>query len=194
MIEPIWIAVFIVLILLTIWVWPKAMSVETRKAEDLLTSALLRKQTGNYSEAERLIEEAVKVLQSERKPDFARYSSCLTHLAECYSKQGKFAEARETYDKLVTAWTEAIGKDDPDIFLDIDYLASTADFGSGTTDVADCYATIIESKKQVFGASHPDIANSLLIYSRLLLKLGRRQESEQIEAEANAMRQSRTQA
>jgi len=193
MIEPIWIAVFVVLALLTFWVWPKAMSLETRKVEDLLTNALLRKQTGNYPEAVRLLEDAVKLQDHEKKPDFGRQTSCLVHLADCYAKQGKYAESRQTYEKLTSIWTAATSKDDPDVFLEIDYLASTADFGSGTNDITDCYAGIIDAKKQAFGANHPDIANSLLIYSRLLMKLGRRQEAEQIEADANAMKQSKTQ-
>jgi tetratricopeptide (TPR) repeat protein len=195
MIEPIWIAVFVVLLLLTIWLWPRVMSAETRTAEDLLTNALLRKQTSNYPEAERLLVDAVKVLDAEKTPDFARQTSCLTHLADCYAKQGKFAESRETYEKLTNTWMAAIKKDDPDVFIDIDYLASTADFGSGTNDIADCYVVIIDAKKQLFGANHPDIATSLMIYSRLLTKLGRRQEAQQIEADADAMKpQPKTQS
>lgn len=184
MLDPIWLAVLGVLILITAVVAPKALKCEGGKADELLTNGLLKKQAGDFSEAEYLLKRALATFESEKKPDFAKRCTCLVHLANCYEKSGSYTEARQLYEKLCSLWLSVISKDDPDVFLDIDYLASTADFGSGTNEIADCYGAIVEAKKQVFGPKHPDVANSLLIHSRLLARLGRKDEAEKLELEA----------
>jgi hypothetical protein len=92
---------------------------------------------------------------------------------------------------LIELWTAAISKDNPEVYLDIDFLASTANFGAGTPDVTDCYAKIIEAKKRVFGQNHPDVGNSLKIYALLLRRLGREAEAQQAERDAEVLLSSR---
>ena len=184
MLDPIWLGVLVVLIGITLVVAPKALKFENGRPDELLTSGLLKKQAGDFSEAQYLLKRALDAFENEKKPEFSKLCSCIVHLAECYEKSAHYAEARQLYEKLCSLWLSAISKDNPDVFLDIDYLAATADFGSGSNEIADCYGAIVEAKKQVFGPKHPDVANSLLIQSRLLARLGRKAEAEKLELEA----------
>lgn len=185
--EPLYLIVFVILLLITAVVAPKALKGKSSEADSLLTTALLKKQSGSLSEAEYYLQRALTEFESERTPDFGKMCSCIVELAECQAKSEKYAESRQLYAKLIDWWTKAISKDNPEVYLDIDYLASTANFGAGTADMTDCYAKIIEAKKRVFGQNHPDVGNSLRIYALLLKRLGREADAKQAEHDAEAL-------
>ncbi len=177
--EPLYLVIFVILLLITAVVAPKALKGKSSEADSLFTTALLKKQSGSLSEAEYYLQRALTEFESERTPDFGKMCTCIVELAECQGRSEKYAESRQLYTKLIDLWMGAISKDNPEVYLDIDYLASTANFGAGTADVTDCYAKIIEAKKRVFGQSHPDVGNSLRIYASLLKRLGRGADAEQ---------------
>lgn len=185
--EPLYLVFFVILLLLAAVLVPKALRGKSSEADSLFTTALLKKQSGSLSEAEYYLQRALTEFDSEKTPDFGKMCTCIVELAECQAKSGNYAESRQLYARLNQLWTAAVSKDNPEIFLDIDYLASTANFGAGTNDVADCYAKIIETKKRVFGPTHPDVGNSLRIYSLLLKRLGREADARQAELEAESL-------
>lgn len=187
MMEPLYLVFFVILLLIAAVLVPKALKGKSSEADNLFTTALLKKQSGSLSEAEYYLQRALTEFESERTPDFGKMCACIVELAECHAKSGKYAESRQLYARLVELWTAAVSKDNPEVFLDIDYLASTANFGAGTNDITDCYAKIVEAKKRVFGQNHPDVGNSLRIYSLLLKRLGREADAEQAELEAKAL-------
>jgi hypothetical protein len=57
------------------------------KADDLLQKGHLERQKGNYVEQEYLLQKALDLLGPNG--DFTKRSSCLVHLVDCLSKQGK---------------------------------------------------------------------------------------------------------
>jgi len=185
--DPLYLVFFVILLLITAVLVPKVLRGKSSEADNLFTTALLKKQSGSLSEAEYYLQRALTEFESERTPDFGKMCTCVVELAECQSRSEKYAESRQLYAKLIELWTAAISKDNPEMYLDIDYLASTANFGAGTADVTDCYAKIIEAKKRVFGHNHPDVANSLKIYALLLKRLGREEEANQAQTEAEAL-------
>ncbi|CAN5589631.1 hypothetical protein BH10CYA1_BH10CYA1_10130 [soil metagenome] len=191
MIEPLYLVFFVILLLITAVVAPKALKGKPSQADSLFTTALLKKQSGSLSEAEYYLQRALTEFESEKTPDFGKMCTCLVELAECQAKSQKYPEARQLYMRLIDLWTAAISKDNPEVYLDIDYLASTANFGAGTADVTDCYAKIIEAKKRVFGQNHPDVGNSLKIYALLLKHLGREAEAHQAELDAESLQANR---
>jgi tetratricopeptide (TPR) repeat protein len=184
MIDPLYLVFFVVLLLIMAVLVPKALRGQTSEADSLFTTALLKKQSGSLSEAEYYLQRALSAFESEKSPDFGKMCGCLVVLAECLSRSEKYEESRQLYAKLIDLWNSGISKDNPEIYLDIDYLASTANFGAGTSEVADCYAKIIQAKKRVFGQNHPDVANSLKIYALLLRRLGREADAQEAEGQA----------
>lgn len=189
--DPLYLAFFVILLLISAVMIPKVLKAPASEADSLFTTALLKKQSGSISEAEYYLQRALSEFESEKTPDFGKMCTCMVQLAECQSRSGKYPEARALYAKLVDSWSQAIAKDNPELFLDIDYLASTANFGAGTADVADAYEKVIEAKRRVFGQNHPDIANSLKIYALLLRTLGREDDAKNAEASAEAMQPNR---
>lgn len=189
--DPLYIAFFVVLLLISAVIIPKVLKAPASEADSLFTTALLKKQSGSMSEAEYYLQRALAEFESEKSPEFGKMCTCIVQLADCYSRSGKYPEARDLYARLVELWNSAISKDNPEAYLDIDYLASTASFGAGTADVTDAYARVIEAKKRVFGENHPDVANSLKIYAILLKTLGREDDAKQAEDAAEALRSPR---
>jgi tetratricopeptide (TPR) repeat protein len=187
MITSLYVAFFVILLLIMAVLVPKALKGQTSEADGLLTTALLKKQIGSYSEAEYYFQRALDAFENEGVPDFAKMCTCLMQLAECQTRSAKYEEARNLYAKLIDLWNAAISKDNPEVFLDIDYLASTGEFAAGTNDVTECYAKIIDAKKRVFGENHPDVANSLKIYAILLRRLGRESDAQQAERDAEVL-------
>ncbi|HEY9786637.1 MAG TPA: hypothetical protein V6D17_14645, partial [Candidatus Obscuribacterales bacterium] len=118
-------------------------------------------------------------------PDTARMASCLIHLAECYERQQQMKEAKDCRDKLIALWRQALAVPTPATFIDIDYALSTNEFGSGLHQITEFYERVVEQKEQMFGQTNKDVANSLLIYARLLRKLGEKEVADAAEARAH---------
>lgn len=186
--DPLYLAFFVILLLISAVIIPKVLKGKPSEADGLMTTALLKKQSGSISEAEYYFQRALSEFESEKTPDFAKMCSCLVQLAECRTRAGNYPEARKLNAKLIELWTTAIAKDNPEVYLDIDYLASTANFGSGTAEVTEAYEKIIDAKRRVFGENHPDVGNSLRIYAQLLRTLGRHEDAEAAELQAEALR------
>jgi pentatricopeptide repeat protein len=162
--------------------------VETELAHKLVSEALEEKRKGSTDHMQYLLERALQQFESGAVDDMSKYSTCIVNLADCYTKTGKFDQARELYKRMLARWQTVINSRDQARLLDIDYFAATADFGSGIADVANFYRRIIEAKKQIFGANHPEVANSMILCSRLLAKAGERAEAQKLETEANQLR------
>jgi pentatricopeptide repeat protein len=153
----------------------------------LLNEAHLERRNGNLDQEEYLLAKAMEIMESGAIDDITRYSSCLVNLADCYTKQNKFTEARDVCKRMLKRWGDVLLTRDHIKMIDLDYFAATAEFGSGIIDVIEFYATVIEAKKQMYGPTHPEVSNSMLLYSRLLAKAGDKAQAEQIEAEAKAL-------
>jgi tetratricopeptide (TPR) repeat protein len=156
------------------------------KADDLLQRGHLERQKGNYVEEEYLLQKALEVLGPNG--DFTKRSSCLVHLIDAYTKQGKLQEARTISQELLNYWRAQIANPSDVLLKDFDYFIATADFASATYDVAEFYRTVPDLKRRMFGMYHSEVADSLMLLSRLQAKLGDKAAAENFEAEANAIR------
>jgi len=156
-------------------------------AHQLVGEALEEKRKGNIDHMQYLLQNALGQFESGAVDDMSKYSTCIVNLAESYTRTGKFDQARELYKRMLAKWETALNTRDQTSLLEIDYFASTADFGSGISDVANFYRKVVAVKKQMFGLNHKEVANSMILCSRLLAKAGERAEAQQMEAEANEL-------
>jgi hypothetical protein len=159
------------------------------KADSMLEQAHQAKQKGEHEHQEYLLKKLAELYETGGGGDFSKRSSCFVHLSDCLARQGKPAEARQYMDKLLAYWRTILKQNNPDRFIDVDYFIATADFGSATNEIAEYYAEVIERKKQMFGPIHDEVANSMVLHSRLLAKLGEKTQAEELETHANEMRE-----
>jgi hypothetical protein len=89
---------------------------------------------------------------------------------------------------MIDMWRGILERREQERLIDIDYFAATANFGSGILDVAEFYKDVVEAKKQMFGPSHSEVVNSMLLYSRLLGQAGDRAQAELLAAQAEELR------
>jgi tetratricopeptide (TPR) repeat protein len=156
------------------------------KADDFLQRGHLERQKGNYVEQEYLLQKALEILGP--RGDFTKRSSCLVHLVDSYTKQGKLQEARTMSKEMLDYWRSQIANPTDVLLKDFDYFIATADFASATYDVAEFYRTVPDLKRRMFGMHHSEVADSLMLLSRLQAKLGDKAAAANFEAEANAIR------
>jgi pentatricopeptide repeat protein len=159
---------------------------EELKADELLRQGHLERQKGNYVQQEYALQKALEILGP--KGDFTKRSSCLVHLIDSYTKQGKLQEARTISQEMIKYWRSQMGNPTDALLKDFDYFVATADFASATFDVAEFYRIMPDTKKKIFGPNHSEVADSYMLLSRLHARLGDKQAAAHFEAEANAVR------
>ncbi|HEY9773856.1 MAG TPA: tetratricopeptide repeat protein [Planktothrix sp.] len=163
-------------------------TVDERKADDFLQQAHAARQRGEHDQQEYLLKKALEMYESGVATDCTKRSSAMVHLADVLSRRGNPTEARKVTEKLLAYWQSIVDRGDADRLTDIDYFVATADFGAATYEVCEFYGKLVERKKQLFGNIHDEVANSMVLHSRLMLKLGEKQKAADIEAMANEMR------
>lgn len=150
-------------------------------ADGLLRSGILAVQQRKFVEGQLDLEPALKILNSESRPDIPKIVSCLANLGQCYENMGDHQAARDAFSQVTKNWETYVQRKDAQL-ADIDYAALNSDFGSGTQDICDFYMQImIPFREQTLGARHPDTLASYKITAHLLAKLGRTSEAEQFE-------------
>jgi len=159
---------------------------ELLKADEHLRQGHLERQRGNHPQQEYSLLKALEIYGAEG--DFTKKSSCMVHLVDCYSKQGKLKEAREMSQQLIAYWRSMISKPTDTLLKDFDYFIATADFGGATMDVAEFYSAVPELKKKLYGPVHSEVADSIKLLSLLYARLGEKDKAAQLEAESDEMR------
>ena len=150
-------------------------------ADNLLRSGIQSVQQRNFVEGQLDLERALKILNSESRPDIPKIVSCLANLGQCYENIGDHQSAREAFSQVTKNWETYVQRKDAQL-ADIDYAALNTDFGSGTQDICDFYMQVMMPfREQTLGARHPDTLTSYKIAAHLLTKLGRAGEAEQME-------------
>lgn len=187
-------AVFVFLTLLVFWLMylnkggSSAGKLEQARLNGILSSAALAKSGADWSQALFLYEQAISVIDGERETDESLLIGALQNAAECQERIGKFTEAKELRTRLLSIFESALNNARTDFLTDIDYLCSTADFGASTVDVADFYERLLAFREKTLPQTHSDFINTVVIYSRLMRRLGEKEIADDLEAHAEQLR------
>lgn len=154
----------------------------------ILSSAALAKGRQDWSQALLLYEQAIGVIDGEKVTDESLLIGALQSAAECYERLGKITEAKEQRTRLLSIFESALNNSRTDFLTDIDYLCSTADFGVSTVDVANFYERLLAFREKTLAPTHSDFINTIVIYSRLMRKLGEKEIADDLEAHAEQLR------
>lgn len=150
-----------------------------------MTAGMFDLHANNYHEAEYKLERALHMMRRQKSPDIPRLVSCLVNLSVCYERNGKLKEAGGVFPLVIKGWTQHMKRGGS--MVDIDYAATHSDFGRGTHEVAEFYLKkVIPMRERKFPKGHHDISNSYVIAARLLRKLGRNEEADELKAKAAA--------
>lgn len=187
-------AVFVVLTLLALLLMylnkggSSAGRLEQARINGILSSAALAKSRQDWSQALFLYEQAIGVIDGEKETDEALLIGALQSAAECYEKLAKFTEAKQQRTRLISIFESALNNSRIDFLTDIDYLCSTADFGNSTVDVANFYEKLLAFREKTLAPTDSDFINTIVIYSRLMRKLGEKEIADDLEAHAEQLR------
>jgi len=80
-------------------------------------------QKGQYSEAAKVAEEALKVAQKTFGPNHPNVATSLNSLALLYKTQGKYAEAEPLYKLALTIREKALGPNHPNVATVLENLS-----------------------------------------------------------------------
>lgn len=187
-------AVFVVLTLLALLLMylnkggSSAGRLEQARINGILSSAALAKGRQDWPQALLLYEQAVSVIDADKEADESLLIGALQSAAECQEKLGKFNEAKQYRTRLLAIFESALNNARTDFLTDIDYLCSTADFGNSTVDVANFYERLLAFREKTLPQTHSDFINTIVIYSRLMRRLGEKEIADDLEAHAEQLR------
>lgn len=168
--------------------WKSRSADFTAEIDGLMSSALIAKQRGESGQAQIQLERALSYLNESSTPDTSKMASCLIHLSDCYDQQQQYKEARDCRDRLIKLFSTVLASGSPGGLIDIDYAMSTASFGPGTLEMAGFYEKVVRQKETLYGPSHPEVGNSLIILSKLFRQAGEIQKAESLELRASRIR------
>jgi len=179
--------IIVIVILLLVQSNSKGSGSSDSKAQSSLESAALAKRKGDHEQAALLYEHAVSQLSSPDS-DPALLSSALAGQAECMERLGKRTESERLRTQMVQLWQSGLDKGKTSFLTDIDYQCMDADFGTSTRDVAEFYEKLLAYREKTAPQKSDEFINTVVIYSRLMRKLGETEIADQLEEHAKKLR------
>ncbi len=152
-----------------------AASVETGHA--LWNLGMLRLQQGQFIEAKELFIRSLGILETSRAPQ-TDVSAVLSDLARMYSREQKWALAKQTYERALEIDRRVLGDDHPRVAIRLQNLAVVAQ-NMGDLKLAEAlYRDAIQRQQRIYGDRHPETLVAKGNYGLLLQHEGRLAEAE----------------
>jgi eukaryotic-like serine/threonine-protein kinase len=136
-----------------------------RRTEETLSSlaelGLAQRREGNFTEAQRLLEQAVRGLRDLLGPGHEQTVRTLTNLAAVHMLQGHVPEAERFYKQAVEGSRRALGANHRDTLTALNNLALLYSDTERYADAEPIYVEVLATSRKVLGEAHPDTLNSL---------------------------------
>lgn len=129
------------------------------------------------TQAEKLWRETLKETDNFDRVD-RRIALTYEGLAECLWHQGKFKEATDCCQKLLTIYEQIFGEDQFDVGVVANNLAMLNHVQENYEEAEAYYQRALRIKSKHLGEKHPDIIKLLGNYSNLLLALNKKSEAD----------------
>jgi serine/threonine-protein kinase len=142
---------------------------------------------GRTSEAEKILERALEVLQ-QGSPSDASLSTEYANLGLAKAELGKHDEALANFTKSVAAARRAFGPDDPRLAEKLSPYASMLELVGRWDDAGRIYREAIGIRRKVLGPEHPEYAWTLNNYADHLVRRQRYAEAVPLAREVLALR------
>jgi len=134
---------------------------QLRRAQLLVTLALIDGETGAYSEAKQLLEQAVAIREAALGPEHPQVAYSLDSLAAAHYGAGAYDEAKALYERSIAIREAALGPRHPQVAYGLNSLAAVH-YGAGDYDEAKrLYEQALAIWQETLSPEHPDAARGL---------------------------------
>jgi tetratricopeptide (TPR) repeat protein len=145
-------------------------------------------QQGNYAEAERIYEAAVKKAETYGRKD-RRVAVSLSQLAQVYAGQGKHVEAEPLYLQALKIYQAVHGETHADVAATLNNLGVLHRMYGQYAEAEPLLARALAIKEQLLGLDHPDVAFGAANLGQLYVAEGQPGKAEPFYRRALAIRQ-----
>ncbi|KAJ5004741.1 hypothetical protein K4K57_012041 [Colletotrichum sp. SAR 10_99] len=133
---------------------------------------------GNYSKAEALVKEAVRIRLERQGGEHPNTLTSMANLALTYSYQRRWSEAKELEVRVMKTRKSVLGEEHPDTLTS--NLASTYKKLDKWKEAEELGVKVMELSSKVLGAEHPDTLTSMANLASTFWKQGRWKEAEEL--------------
>ncbi len=164
-------------------------NIKEAEVRSMIESALLSKRNGDLSQAEVQYGRALSLLESASDVDQALLCCTLKGMAEIVEKSGKISEAKAYRERMVEIWNRALNQRQDDFLIEIDFMCLESEFGASTKEVADYYEKLLAYREKTTDPKSSVFNNTIIIYSRLMRRLGEDEIADQLEEHAKGLQE-----
>jgi len=144
--------------------------VRTARSQNSL--ALLLQDQGEYEEARRLFELALRIVEDELGPDHLSTATRLNNLAMLLQDQGAFEEARPLFERALRIREESLGPDHPETSVSLNNLAMLRYYHGDYEEAYSLFERAFRIDEAVLGPDHLSTATSVSNLASLLVVQG----------------------
>lgn len=169
--------------------WPN----DPRTAKSLGFLGEIYRAQGKDADAEKPFKEALAIWKEVFEPERLELLVPLDELAQLYQDEGKYAEAEPLFKRGITVAEKHYnsGEKSDILAVRLDKLAGLYCAAGKYEKAEPLYKRALEVRKNVLDRDSPDVAQSLENYAKVLRKLDRAAEAEDLEARAKSIRKNR---
>jgi serine/threonine protein kinase/tetratricopeptide (TPR) repeat protein len=162
---------------------------DPRRAEALLSLALLRHDQGVYADAEDLTRQSLSIREKAFGADSPEAADCLLEIGWLDYANGKFPEADAAFQKTLTIREEKLGRSHPDTAASLEALGQMNYIQRRFEEAAPYYRRALEIRERILGPDHPELARSLSALGNLEYYLGRYDQARALYERSRALRE-----
>ena len=127
---------------------------------ELETKALMLNKQGQYSEAVKVAEEALKATEEKFGSDHPKTAASMSILGLLYFSNGKYTDAEPLYLRALKINTDTLGEESLDVATDIDNLALLYQAQGRYSDSITLYKQALQIKEKALDPYDPSIAGN----------------------------------
>ncbi|KAL0929601.1 Kinesin light chain 5 [Colletotrichum truncatum] len=136
---------------------------------------------GDYSRAEAVIQEAVRVREEYLGHEHPSTLTSMANLASTFWNQGRWKEAEELFVRVMETFKRVLGEEHPDTLKSMGNLASTFRNQGRWKEAEELEVRVMETSLRVLGEKHPDTLTSIANLASTFWNQGRWKEAEELE-------------
>jgi len=134
---------------------------ETLLAHYLNNAVLAMLNSGEYSQATPLAEQALQIREKVLGVEHPEVATDLNNLAVLYEKQGKYAQSEPLYLRALEIDEKIYGKEHPDVATSLNNLAVLYKKQGKYAQAEPLYLRALEIDEKILGKDHSDVATDL---------------------------------
>jgi CHAT domain-containing protein/Tfp pilus assembly protein PilF len=134
---------------------------DLEEANRLLEEVVKLRGQGKYNEAIPLAQRLMSIVEKSVGSDNTAFAGSLVILAGLYDSQGNYSAAEPLYKRSLSITEKALGPNHPDVATSINNLALLYKTQGNYSDAEPLYKRSLDIYEKALGSNHPSVATSL---------------------------------